>query len=168
MLRRGGWLTAIGLLGLLAVTHADGPTAPAEEGASKSADNSACYECHDDYQAEPMVIVHFSEKVGCIDCHGESTAHCQDEETPPDVMFAVDKVNGMCRECHVTHNADATDVIARWQQRCPEKTDAVEINCTDCHFRHRLKTRQLKWNKRTGKLIFRVPKGDPTAAVDAG
>jgi hypothetical protein len=70
-------------------------------------------------------------------------------------MYAPENIDKMCRECHEDHNADAKKVIARWQERCPAKTDPEQIVCTDCHFEHRLKFRTVWWNKQTGELVIR-------------
>jgi hypothetical protein len=145
------------------------PEAPECAEAAK-VDNSACYVCHGNYDGEPLAATHASHKVGCMDCHGESLAHRNDEDnvTPPDKMYGPEDVKTMCRECHAKHNAPASDVIARWQQRCPAKTDPQKIVCTDCHFEHRMRFRTVWWNKKTGKLVVRKegqrtkPAGDPT------
>jgi hypothetical protein len=130
-------------------------------------DNSACYVCHENYATEEMVVSHGKEKVGCIDCHGTSFDHRNDEDniTPPDVMYAPDQIEMMCFECHLTHKAPATSVITRWQQRCPNKTSLAEIVCTDCHYQHRLETRVVRWDKKTRRLIARqAAAGGPAAA----
>ena len=125
--------------------------------AAVKADNFACYVCHGNYDGEELVVMHGKKSVGCIDCHGESHAHRNDEDniTPPDKMYALETVDPMCSGCHEEHNVAATDVIARWRQRCAEKTDPKKITCTDCHGQHRLKLRTVRWDKRTGKLIVR-------------
>ena len=117
--------------------------------------NAACFVCHNNYEKESLVAVHAPEDVGCVDCHGDSFEHRNDENniTPPDVMFPMDEIDEACKECHDTHDVAATDVIARWQQRCPEKREVSQIVCTDCHGEHRLKNRTVRWNKETGELI---------------
>lgn len=121
------------------------------------ADNSACYVCHGNYQEEPFVLAHAKDDVGCVDCHGASHAHRDDEDniTPPDKMYAPGDIARNCAECHETHDAPAAKVIARWQERCPAKTDPKELLCTDCHGKHRLAFRTVWWNKKTGELIVR-------------
>ncbi|OHB84395.1 MAG: hypothetical protein A2V98_17380 [Planctomycetes bacterium RBG_16_64_12] len=132
------------------------PEAPKKDAAVK-VDNSACYVCHGNYEEEELVVSHGKEKTGCIDCHGESLAHRNDEDNvvPPDKMYALSDVNQMCAKCHDTHNAPARKVLERWRERCPAKTSAGEIVCTDCHYRHRLAFRTVWWDKKTGKLIVR-------------
>jgi len=120
-------------------------------------DNSACYVCHGNLDTDSLVIRHGTDEVGCIDCHGESLAHRNDEDniTPPDHMYSRRAIDAMCRDCHDTHDAAARRVLLRWQQRCPEKTNPREIVCTDCHFHHKLKYRTVQWNKDTGELLIR-------------
>ena len=119
------------------------------------ADNSACYVCHENYREEELVAWHANEGIGCVDCHGDSFAHRNDENniTPPDVMFPAKKIDRSCRECHSSHDVSARDVLARFLDRCPEKTNPRSIMCTDCHGQHRLKSRTVRWDKRTGDLI---------------
>ena len=121
------------------------------------ADNIACYCCHTNYQEDEFVVYHAKANVGCVKCHGPSHAHCDDEDniTPPEVMFPPEKIASNCRECHETHDAPARKVIALWQERCPKKTKPEELLCTDCHGRHRLESRTVRWDKKTGKLIVR-------------
>lgn len=132
---------------------------PAESPLAKArgpvADNSACYVCHANYEEEEMVVQHALEEVGCIDCHGPSYDHRDDEDnvTPPDVMYAPDKIEAACQECHDTHDAPAVKIIRRWQERAATKDDPDKLVCTDCHGRHRLKSRTVRWNKTTGELI---------------
>ncbi len=132
------------------------PEAPKEEDAVK-VDNQFCYVCHGNYKGEELVLAHAKEAVGCVDCHGESFPHRNDEGniTPPDKMYAPGDVDEMCGRCHKRHNVPAMDVIAGWQRRCPTKTDPKTIVCTDCHGGHRLKLRTVWWDKKTGKLIIR-------------
>jgi predicted CXXCH cytochrome family protein len=123
-------------------------------------DNGACYVCHKNYDGEGLALVHGKAEIACVDCHGQSDAHRNDEDniTPPDRMFALGDVDGMCAECHEGHDAPAREVLARWRERCPTKTDPAEIVCTDCHFQHRLPFRTVWWDRDTGKLVIR--KGD--------
>lgn len=119
------------------------------------ADNQACFVCHANYQDEPLAQWHAKANVGCVDCHGPSHAHRNDENniTPPDVMYARDRIDRCCAECHDYHDVPARQVIARWQKRCPQRTDPKDIVCTDCHGEHRLPRRTVRWEKTTGKLL---------------
>lgn len=99
--------------------------------------NAACYVCHTTFVHEELSKVHLEEKTTCIDCHGLSAAHANDEDvgaTPPDITYARDKIDASCGKCHEGHDAPARDVIARWLERGPP-TPAV---CTDCHGTHRI------------------------------
>ena len=117
--------------------------------------NSACFVCHGNYEREPLARIHATEEIGCVDCHGASFAHRNDENniTPPDVLYPLEAIDAACEECHDSHDVAATEVLARWQERCPEKRDVSQIVCTDCHGQHRLKLRTVRWDKKTGKLI---------------
>ena len=128
---------------------------PEQEPTGPPSINQACYVCHANYEEEPFAQQHAKEKVGCIDCHGKSFAHRDDEDnvTPPDVMFPPEKIEENCSDCHDEHDVAAAEVIARWLERCPEKKDPKGIVCTDCHGQHRLKKRTVRWDKRTGKLV---------------
>ncbi len=128
-----------------------------EDDVKMTVDNSACYVCHDNYQREEMVLQHGTNEVGCIDCHGQSFEHRDDEDniTPPDKMYAAEDIDKMCAECHEEHDVAAVKVLARWRQRCPAKTDPEAIVCTDCHGDHRLKFRTVWWDKKTRELIIR-------------
>lgn len=119
------------------------------------ADNSACFVCHSNYQEESLAAVHALEDVGCVRCHGASLAHRNDENntTPPDKMYPGEAIDPACVDCHDTHDAPARKVLARWKERCPEKTDFSQVVCTDCHGEHRLKLRTVRWDKKSGKLL---------------
>lgn len=127
-------------------------------------DNQPCFVCHANYMAEPLAASHARENVGCVDCHGDSFAHRNDENntTPPDLMYPERQIDRACRNCHKTHDAPATVVIARWQQRCPTKSNPETVVCTDCHGEHRLKLRTVRWDKNTGRLIS-TNRGDRSA-----
>jgi len=126
-----------------------------KSGAKPHADNTACYVCHGNYQDEPLAQWHAAANVGCITCHGVSTAHRNDEDhrTPPDIMYAAADIDRACGKCHATHDAPAKKVLARWQEKCPAKTNPGDVVCTDCHVEHRLKFRSYWWDKKTGKFI---------------
>ena len=123
-------------------------------------ESQACFVCHVNYQEEPLAVGHAKMGFSCVTCHGDSFAHRNDENntTPPDRMVPADHIEKMCKECHLTHDAPAIKVIARWQKRCVHKTDPKTILCTDCHGQHRLKVRTVQWDKKTGKLLPVKPK----------
>lgn len=119
------------------------------------ADNSACHVCHTNYQEEWLAVTHAKANVGCVKCHGQSLDHRNDEDniTPPDKIYPAAKIDAACHKCHEDHNVPAVKVVAQWQKRCPAKTDASQIVCTDCHGDHRLKIRTVQWDKETRKLL---------------
>lgn len=131
------------------------PAEPKKKPTGPVADNSACFVCHTNYQEESLASVHALEDVGCVRCHGASLAHRNDENntTPPDKMYPAEAIDPACVECHDTHDAPARKVLARWKERCPEKTDFSRVVCTDCHGEHRLKLRTVRWDKKSGKLL---------------
>ena len=116
------------------------PAAGTEVVEGPMANNSACYVCHANYQDEQLAQVHAKAEVGCVDCHGESMKHQEDEfhETPPNQMYALNAIDSMCGKCHDEHDVPATEVLERWQKRCPKKVDPRSIVCTDCHGHHRI------------------------------
>jgi hypothetical protein len=133
----------------------DAPLEKPDKNQGPMADNSACFVCHGNYEEEKLALVHAREEIGCVECHGESFAHRDDEDnvTPPDVMYWPERIDDKCQECHEEHDVPAREVLTRWQERCPEKQDFTQVACTDCHFQHRLARRTVRWEKKTGKLI---------------
>jgi hypothetical protein len=130
--------------------------------AAGGADNSRCQVCHLNLALEELAVTHAKQDIGCADCHGDCDAHIDDESwasggpgTPPEIMFWPERIDPACNECHDTHDASAQQVLKRWQQRCPKKTEPSSVVCTDCHGKHRLnpKLRKASWDKKTGKPI---------------
>ena len=76
-----------------------------------------------------------------------------------------ERIDPACQECHETHDVPAREVLKRWKERCPDKTDTGKIVCTDCHGYHRLPKRSVRWNKKTGDLI--IEKKSTTADKNA-
>ena len=114
------------------------------------ADNSRCHVCHMNYEDEVLALVHARADIGCEQCHGASDAHCSDEDniTPPDTMYAQEKINPSCMACHprekidiAVHKAVLADIIAK------------KAICTHCHGSHRLAHRTRRWDQMTGELI---------------
>ena len=133
--------------------------APAD---ASGADNSRCAVCHLNLTMEEQAATHAKQGIGCADCHGACDAHIDDESwasggpgTAPEIMYPQERIDKACGECHDTHDAPAKEVLFRWKERCPEKTDASTIVCTDCHGKHRLnsKLRKAWWDKKTRKPI---------------
>jgi hypothetical protein len=133
----------------------DAPKTTPKIGGKAHADNTACFVCHGNYQDEPLAQCHAAANIGCVACHGTSTAHRNDEDhrTPPDVMYAVADIERACGKCHATHDAPAKKVLARWQEKCPAKTHPADVVCTDCHGEHRLRFRSYWWDKKTREFI---------------
>jgi predicted CXXCH cytochrome family protein len=101
--------------------------------------NAACYVCHMTYVKEPLSRLHLRHKVYCIDCHGPSIGHANDEDigaTKPDIYFKRDKVNASCRKCHSDHNAAPEKVVKRWFDRKLKTNSPI---CTECHGQHKIK-----------------------------
>ena len=144
------------------------PEAPKDKVKLK-VDNFACYVCHGNYEDEELVVAHGKKAVGCIDCHGKSYAHRNDEDniTPPDKMYPLSAVDEMCAACHDEHDAPARKVLERWQERCAAKVNPNEIVCTDCHYRHRLQRRTVRWDKTTGEVLPREEQQRADAAGDS-
>ena len=128
--------------------------------------NAACYVCHLTFVHEELSVVHKAEKVTCIECHGLSAGHANDEDigaTPPDVVYKRERIDAACRECHEGHDVSAAAVLARFFERKLKPEPAAV--CTDCHGQHRLKLRTVWWDKKTRKLIIRE-KGERTEPAD--
>ena len=100
--------------------------------------NAGCFVCHIPFVREELSKIHLQAKVGCIDCHGISAGHANDEDigaTKPDITFEGDQTNEMCVKCHESHDVGAEEVIARWLER---GSDKKQPKCTDCHGSHRI------------------------------
>lgn len=149
-----GIVAAMGRVGVSA-EPATSPQKACPTDGGKKADNSFCLVCHTNLEDEKLVTQHRDDGIGCIACHGASRDHADDENniTPPDVMYPLDMIDQACHKCHDTHDAPAIKVLQRWQECCPRKTEPKTIVCTDCHGKHRLDARMVRWDKRTGKLI---------------
>lgn len=130
-------------------SDSDEPVAPSV------AENAACYVCHNNYQEEELVTLHAAGGTGCVDCHGKSYDHRNDENntTPPEVMFPRDKIDEACLACHETHDVPAAQVVARLRERMPRLADGERLVCTDCHGHHRLAHRTVVWDKATRQLL---------------
>jgi len=113
------------------------------------ADNSRCHVCHINYEDEVLAVVHARANIGCEDCHGESTPHCSDEDniTPPDIMYAREKINPFCLECH------PNDKLGDVHKGVLADIATDQTYCTDCHGEHRLGYRTRHWDKATGDLL---------------
>lgn len=126
-----------------------------KEVSASVAENEACYVCHANYRDEELVQWHADGDVGCVDCHGKSFAHRNDENntTPPDVMFPLNEIDASCEDCHDAHDVPASDIVARLQERVPRMASGEHVVCTQCHGRHRLDHRTVVWDRATRKLL---------------
>jgi hypothetical protein len=100
--------------------------------------NAACYVCHTTFVYEELARTHLAEKVTCIECHGLSAAHANDEDigaTKPDIMYKRHQIDASCEKCHDVHDVSAQDVVARYMERELKEPKPV---CTDCHGMHRI------------------------------
>jgi len=107
--------------------------------------NAGCYVCHMTFVLEELTRTHLDQQIGCVQCHGVSAGHANDEDigaTPPDIVVKHDEVNGFCRDCHPAHDVPAEEVVARWLQRNKQQAASQPVRqsaiCTDCHGNHRL------------------------------
>ena len=94
--------------------------------------NAACYVCHMTFVKEELSKTHLRAKVPCIQCHGLSAGHANDEDigaTPPDVSFKRNQVDAMCLKCHTSHDVTAEELAVH-------KSPPI---CTDCHDSHKIK-----------------------------
>jgi len=95
-------------------------------------ENAACFVCHANYRGEFLADRHAKADVGCINCHGDSFAHRNDENntTPPETMYSAEKIDPFCQGCHDAHDISAKKIIARWIEQKVKKPDAT---CEGCH-----------------------------------
>jgi hypothetical protein len=63
------------------------------------------------------------------------------------------KTEVLCKKCHEDHDIPAAAVVRKWQKQSGQKIYEKPIVCTDCHGKHRLKMRSVRWDKKTGKLL---------------
>ena len=99
----------------------------------------ACYVCHVTFVKEDLVKTHLAEKVGCIQCHGLSDKHANDENigaTRPDITFQRGAIDKSCEKCHEKHDVSAKAVVARFIER--HLPPAATPVCTDCHGHHKI------------------------------
>jgi hypothetical protein len=161
MMKYAAWVTllaGVAIAGVWALAEAPAKGKPAAKNHKPPADNHACFVCHANYDGEPMSERHAKAGIGCVECHGQSTAHRNDEDniTPPDRMYPADAIDKACHHCHQTHDVPARAVLAHLQRRSLTAKDPKELNCTDCHGKHRLEHRSVQWDKKTGKLLPRA------------
>jgi hypothetical protein len=120
----------------------------------REVDNSRCHVCHGNFVDEPLAVNHAKQGVGCERCHGACDEHCSDEGniTPPTILYAKDKVDKSCKECH----PDPMERIVADAKYClfvPLTDEEKKKICSDCHGAHRMNLRTVFWDKATGKLL---------------
>jgi len=128
------------------------PEAALEADPGKRINNFRCLVCHGNFSNEELSIIHAANGVGCEECHGSSDAHCADENniTPPGIMYSRDTIVKACMRCHPAEKL--SDKEHHWDVFAP-KDDKPKKVCTDCHGEHRIPSRDVRWNKKTGELI---------------
>jgi hypothetical protein len=136
------WLIEAASAGADKTTNKDPATAkaPSDEDANDPVGaNAGCYVCHMTFVKEELAKTHLKAKVGCIQCHGLSAKHANDENigaTKPDITFKREQVDASCGKCHAEHNVPAKKVVARFvERRLPASAAPV---CTDCHGQHKI------------------------------
>ena len=101
--------------------------------------NATCYVCHMTFVHEKISSEHFQAKVTCVECHGLSAKHANDENigaTKPDIAYPRKSIDKMCEKCHEEHDVSPRKVVSRFMQRkLPAERPPV---CTDCHGSHRI------------------------------
>jgi hypothetical protein len=106
--------------------------------------NATCYVCHTVFVWEEISKQHLAEDVTCIECHGLSAGHANDENigaTKPDTVYERNQIDAMCQKCHAQHDVPPRDVITRFLERKLTVSPAV---CTDCHGEHRIEAAELE------------------------
>ncbi len=116
--------------------------------AAGGADNSRCHVCHINFAMEKLAVTHARANIGCEHCHGESDAHCGDEDniTPPEIMYPESKIDAACLKCH-------GDRMKMTTKHKAVLAGTLKKTCTGCHGEHRMSHRTRRWNKETGELI---------------
>ncbi len=134
--------------GTTATGGADARSGPGTEiaipAAARPVDNRLCLVCHKVLTDEPISLVHEKKKVLCIDCHGPSTLHMEDEMqmTKPDILFGRNEVQPFCRGCHERHQdpKKVEEFRKEWWGR--DRPNGRVVNnasiCTDCHGTHNI------------------------------
>lgn len=108
---------------------------PAEEQAAPTqaaTGNTACFVCHANYMGEILAERHAKADIGCVNCHGDSLAHRNDENntTPPEIMYTAEKIDPFCKGCHEAHDIPPRKIIAAWMKQKAKKPD---ITCEGCY-----------------------------------
>ena len=104
----------------------------AAEATQAANENTACFVCHANYKTEFLANHHAKADIGCFNCHGESSAHQNDENniTPPETLYSADKIDPFCRSCHTAHDILPREIITRWLKK---KSEKANTSCQGCH-----------------------------------
>ena len=96
------------------------------------AENTACFVCHANYKIEFLADSHAKADIGCVNCHGQSFAHRNDENNiiPPETMYSAEKIDPFCQDCHTAHDIPPRTIIARWLKRSEKEANP---SCSGCH-----------------------------------
>ncbi len=97
-----------------------------------AAENTACFVCHANYMTEFLANRHAKADIGCVNCHGVSSAHRNDENniTPPEIMYSAEKIDPFCQDCHEAHDIPPKKIIANWAKKIRDKANS---SCRGCH-----------------------------------
>jgi len=125
---RAGWPSALGPV-------------PRTAQLQKPARNEGCLVCHMDFGKEKITARHAKAGVGCVTCHGRSSAHGGDEANiiKPDVIFGRAEIDAFCKNCHSAHSrgSDYQAFLKTWaDKRHNGRIVSAESVCTDCHGNH--------------------------------
>jgi len=139
---------------LLLDEPSDTDSASSRPATKAEAENPACFVCHANYSEEPLVVRHAADDVGCTKCHGTSYPHRNDENhtTAPDHIYAAEAIAPLCKKCHDAHKIEPEKLETVRKERS-DKPASDPVVCTDCHGKHRLPRRSVRWDKTTGRLI---------------
>jgi hypothetical protein len=100
--RKRGILLAVAAVAGVVAAVAGAASCRLGRSASEAMASNVCYECHIDFRAEELVVVHETHGVTCVRCHGPSRPHMEDEErkTPADATFRAKAMGVFCLTCH--------------------------------------------------------------------
>jgi hypothetical protein len=122
--------------------------------------NMACFVCHANYRGELLADSHTKANVGCVNCHGDSFAHRNDENntTPPETMYPAERIDPFCQGCHDAHDISARKIIAAWTK---QKANKPDVTCEGCHEDDDVPPKKVvtRWKE------LNINKSDPAAIV---
>ncbi len=107
-------------------------------------DNRLCLVCHELLAEEEISHKHEVKNILCIDCHGQSRLHMEDEMlmTKADVLFGRTEADPFCLCCHPVHKEPAKVEAFREEWRGRDRPNGRVVTsssiCTDCHGTHNI------------------------------